>query len=94
MSSERLAQVTLREAGQARHTAQNVESDWRIEVRAPRNDMGPDYRAHIIWTAVTGEGGKFTDIDLIGAPGFRIRDVGEPFDLGRHLGQTIILARR
>jgi len=56
--------------------------------------MSPDDRAHIIWTAVTGEGGKFTDIDLIGTPGFEIGDVGEPFELGRHLGQTIILARR
>ena len=56
--------------------------------------MSPDDRAHIIWTAVTGEGGKFTDVDLIGAPGFGIGEVGEPFKLGRHLGQAVILTRR
>ena len=34
------------------------------------------------------------DVDFIGAAGFGIGDVGEPFELGRHVGQVAVLRRR
>ena len=40
-----------------------------------------------------GEGDKLLDVDLIGAAGFGIGDVGEPFELGRHLGEVAELGR-
>lgn len=39
------------------------------------------------------EGDEFRDIDLIGAPRFRIGDVGEPFELGRYIREIAVLVR-
>ena len=50
--------------------------------------------AHLGRTAQSGEGRKFPDVVFVGAPGFGVGDVGEPFELGRHLGQLAVLRRR
>ena len=42
----------------------------------------------------TGEGEELLDIDFVGAAGFRIGDVGEPFELGRNVGEVAELGRR
>jgi len=44
--------------------------------------------------ACSSEGDKFLNVDLVGAAGFRIDDVGEPFELGLDLGQIAELRRR
>lgn len=41
-----------------------------------------------------GEGDEFRDIDFIGAARFCIADVGEPFQLGRYVGEIAVLIRR
>jgi hypothetical protein len=38
-----------------------------------------------------GEGNEFRDIDLIGAPRFRIGDAGEPFELRRYIRKIAVL---
>ncbi len=42
----------------------------------------------------SSEAGKLLDIDFVGAAGFGVGDVGEPFQLGRHIGELSELRRR
>jgi hypothetical protein len=51
-------------------------------------------RSQLGRTAQAGERDKFLDVVFVSAPGFRVGNVGEPFELGRHLGQLPILRRR
>ena len=37
---------------------------------------------------------ELRNVDLVGAPGFRIGDVGEPFDFGGNIGEVAVLGRR
>jgi len=39
------------------------------------------------------KGGEFRNVDLVGAARFLIDDVGEPFKLGRNVGEVTILGR-
>ncbi len=55
--------------------------------------MGARDSAQLSWLAQTGEGEKLTDIVAVGPPGFGIGDIGEPFELGRHLGEIAELGR-
>jgi hypothetical protein len=34
-----------------------------------------------------GEGGKVLEVELVGPAGFRVGDVGQPFELRRDLGE-------
>ena len=65
----------------------------RLEVLAPGYDVGTIDGAQLGWLAQAGEGGEFTDIVAVGPPGFGIGDIGEPFELGRHLGEIVELGR-
>jgi hypothetical protein len=40
-----------------------------------------------------GECHELRDIDLLGPTGFWIGDIGEPFQLGRHVGQRVVLGK-
>jgi hypothetical protein len=40
-----------------------------------------------------GKGDELVDSDLTDAAGFRIGEVGEPFELGRNLGEVAALGR-
>ena len=55
--------------------------------------MGTGDAAQIGGSTQPGEGHELTDIDFVGAAGFGVGDVGEPFELGRHLGQGTELYR-
>ena len=41
-----------------------------------------------------GEGHELRDIDFIGAAGFWIGDVGEPFEFGGYVGEGVVLGKR
>jgi hypothetical protein len=56
--------------------------------------MGASYGANRAVIYQTRERDEFRDVDLIGLPGFRIGDVGEPFQLGRNIGEAGELFRR
>jgi hypothetical protein len=58
-------------------------------VKRPTGD-GPEFRR----LAQPGEGRKLPDIAFISPPGFGIGDVGEPFELGRRIGEITELGRR
>ena len=51
-------------------------------------------RAQLGGTTQAGEAAEFSDVDPVGPASFGIGDVGEPFELGRHLGQVAVLRRR
>ena len=55
--------------------------------------MRPGYVSERINFRETGESEKFRDIDLISAARFGIGDVGEPFQLGRNIGEGVELGR-
>lgn len=38
-----------------------------------------------------GEGGEVLQVELIGATGFRVGDVGQPLDLRRNVGELLEL---
>ena len=52
---------------------------------APGNHMRPGDGPERFSFGESRECHEFRDIDLIGAPRFRIGDVGEPFQLGRYV---------
>src|SRR5271155_878327 len=65
----------------------------RLEVLAPGDNVGASDGAQLSWLAQAGEGGELADIVAVGPPGFGIGDIGEPFELGRHLGEIAELDR-
>ena len=60
-----------------------------FQVIAPGDDMGPGDAAHVLWARQADKAGKILDIGLIGAFGLRVFDIGEPFGLGRDVGQAL-----
>jgi hypothetical protein len=66
----------------------------RLEVLAPGDNVGPSDGAQLSRSPQAGEGRELTDIAAVGTPGFGIGDIGEPFELGRHLGEIAKLGRR
>ena len=56
--------------------------------------MGAGDGAQLGRLAQAGEGREFADVVFISAAGFGIGAVGEPFELGRHVGEIAILDRR
>ena len=65
----------------------------RLEVFAPGDNVGPSDGAQLSRSPQAGEGGELTDIVAVGAPGFGIGDIGEPFELGWHFGEIAKLGR-
>jgi len=55
--------------------------------------VGTSDGAQLGWLTQAGEVGELTDIVAVGSPGFGIGDIGEPFELGRHLGEIVELGR-
>ena len=51
--------------------------------------MGSDNRAQFAVIVQTGIGNKFAHIGFVGAPGFAIGDIGQPFLFGRHVGKPL-----
>jgi hypothetical protein len=56
--------------------------------------MGAGNIAQLAEAAQARKADEFFDIVLIGAAGFGIGEVGEPFDFGRDLGEIAELGRR
>jgi hypothetical protein len=78
-----------REAVPHRGAALNVFAP--AEVVAPGDDMRSGHRAEFFRPDNAGEPHEITDRVLIGAPGAAISDIGEPFDLRRHICQALKL---
>ena len=56
--------------------------------------MRPRDRAQLRGSAQAGKGRKLAHVNFIGPAGFGIGDVGEPFELGRNVGEVAELGRR
>ncbi len=56
--------------------------------------MGAGHGAQLRGTAEACEDRKLAHVDFMSPAGFGIGDVGEPFELGRHVGQVAVLRRR
>ena len=65
-----------------------------FHVAAPVDDMGSDNRAQFAVIVQSGIGNKLAHIGFVGALGFAIGDIGQPFLLGRHIGQALELLAR
>ena len=63
-----------------------------FQVAAPVDDMGSGNRAQFAVIVQSGIGNKLAHIDFVGAPGFAIGDIGQPFFLGRHIGEALEVA--
>jgi hypothetical protein len=59
------------------------------QVVAPGDDMRPGHGAEFLRLGDAGELHKIADRVLVGAPGAKIADIGEPLDLRWHLGQPV-----
>ena len=57
------------------------------EVVAPGDDVRSGDGAKFLRVLDAGEADEVADRLLVGAPAVRVRDVGEPLGLGRHVGQ-------
>ncbi len=53
--------------------------------------MGPDYGAQLVIAVQAGVRDELAYIVLVGALRFRVSDVGEPFFLGRYIGEPLEL---
>ena len=60
---------------------------------APGDDMGACHRAELLRLGDADEAHEVADGVLVGAPGARVAEVGEPLHLGRHVGQPVELDR-
>jgi hypothetical protein len=65
-----------------------------LELPAPSDDVGAGNAAQFGDAAQAHERDEFRDIDLVGPVGFGIGEVGEPFELGRNLGEIAEMGRR
>ena len=61
------------------------------EVVAPGDDMRAGHGAEFLRPDDAGEPHEIPDRVFVGAPGAAVADIGEPLDLGRHLGQPVKL---
>jgi len=55
------------------------------------SQMRARHRAEFLRTPDAGEAHEILDRVLIGAAGMGVAEVGEPFDLGRHVGELVEL---
>ena len=58
------------------------------QVVTPGDDMGAGHAAKLVLLLNAGEAHKIFDGVFVGTPGATVGQVGEPFDFGRHVGQT------
>ena len=66
----------------------------RHQLVAPGDDMRARYGAEFLGARDAGEAHEVAHRIFVGAPGLRAGEVGEPFDLGRHVSEAMILGRR
>jgi hypothetical protein len=64
-----------------------------LEVLTLGDDVVTGDGAQLGDAAEAGEGDELLDVDLVGAACFGVGEVGEPFDLGRNLGEVAELGR-
>jgi hypothetical protein len=85
----------IEQGGERRELAANtgVSKLTLLQILSPGDDVGAGDGAQLTDAFEASEGDKLLDIDLIGAAGFRIGEVGEPFELGRNLGEVAELGR-
>jgi hypothetical protein len=62
-----------------------------LEVLALGDDVGAGDGAQLGDVAQAGEGNELLNVDLIGAAGFGVGEVGKPFELGRDLDAVVEL---
>jgi hypothetical protein len=55
--------------------------------------MGSSDGAQLRRSAEACEGRKLAHVDFVRAPCFGIGDIGEPFELGRDIGEVAVLSR-
>ena len=65
-----------------------------LHVLAPGDDVRPGDGAQLRVVPQAGKGDEFPHVVLVGPAGFRVGDVGEPFFLGRNLGELLELRAR
>ena len=53
--------------------------------------MRPGHGAEFLRPGDAGEPHEIPDRVLVGAPGAAVADIGEPLDLGRHVGEPVKL---
>ena len=90
-----LAEV-IEQRGQGRELAPDAGGRQLagLQVLAPGDDMGAGDGAQLRGPAQPGEGRELAHVDFVGPAGFGIGDVGEPFELGRNVGEVAVLGRR
>jgi hypothetical protein len=60
---------------------------------APGDDVSAGNGAQFRWGAQSGEARKFLDISFVSTAGLEIGNVGQPFELRRHVSQAAVLSR-
>jgi hypothetical protein len=78
-----LAEI-VEQSGKRRELAANtgVSKLTLLQILSPGDDVGAGDGAQLADAFEAGEGDELLDIDLIGAAGFGIGEVGEPFEFG------------
>ena len=61
------------------------------QVVAPGDDVRARHGAKFLRPADAGEPHEIPHRVFVGAPGARVAEIGEPLDLGRHVGQAVEL---
>jgi hypothetical protein len=89
-----LAQV-VEQGGERRELAADAGgSEFSLlQVLAPGDDVGPGDGAQLGDATKAGEGDELLDVELVGATGFGIGEIGEPFELGGNFGEVAELCR-
>ena len=60
---------------------------------APGDDMRARDSAELFWPSDAGEAHKITDRKFVSTPCVGVGQIGEPFHLGRHIGELVELGR-
>ena len=63
------------------------------QVVAPGDDVGTGHRAELSRSGDADKPHEVADGVLVGAPGARVAEIGEPLHLGRHVRQPVELGR-
>jgi hypothetical protein len=89
-----LAEI-IEQGGEGRELTADTGGSERalLEVLAPGDDVGAGDGAQLGDAAQAGEGDELLDVDLVGAAGFGVGEVGEPFELGGNVSQITELGR-
>ena len=61
------------------------------KIVAPGDDVRARHGAELVGPHDAGKAHKVPDRVLIGPPGLRVAQIGEPLDLGRHVGEMVEL---